>query len=37
LVFRGLAGRLEVWGDKPYPIGIIRDIEKGAKLTIVES
>jgi hypothetical protein len=30
-------GRLEVWGGEPYPRGIVRDIEKGAKLTIVES
>jgi hypothetical protein len=26
-----------VWGGKPYAIGVVRDIEKGAKLTIVES
>jgi hypothetical protein len=37
LVARGLTGCLEVWFGKPYPIGIVRDIAKGAKLTIVET
>jgi|SRR6516162_5318121 hypothetical protein len=27
----------EVWGGEPYPRGIIKDIEKGAKLTIIET
>jgi hypothetical protein len=37
----GLKGRLEIWGANTRgivrPRGIIRDIEKGAKLTIIES
>jgi hypothetical protein len=32
-----LTGSLEVWGGDPYPCGIVRYIEKGAKLTIVEN
>jgi hypothetical protein len=36
LVAMGLKGRLEVWGGEPYPRGIVRDIKKGAKLTVVE-
>jgi hypothetical protein len=37
LVARGLTGKLEVWGGEPYARGIVKDIEKGAKLTIVEN
>jgi hypothetical protein len=38
LVAKGLKGRLEVWGGKPSKLrGMIRDIEKGAKLTIIEN
>jgi hypothetical protein len=33
----GCKGRLEVWGGEPCAVGIVRDIEKGAKLTIIES
>jgi hypothetical protein len=35
LVARGLTGCLEVWCGEPYARGIVRDIEKGAKLTII--
>ena len=38
LVAMGCKGRLEVWGGESYAIGgIVRDIEKGAKLTISDS
>ena len=37
LVARGLTDRLEVWGAESYARGIVRDIEKGAKLTIIEN
>jgi hypothetical protein len=41
LVAKGLKGRLEIWGANTRcivrPRGIVRDIEKGAKLTIIEN
>jgi hypothetical protein len=37
LVARGCKGSLEIWGGEPYARGIVRDIEKGAKLTIIEN
>src|SRR5262249_23545358 len=30
-------GCLQVWGGEPYARGIVRNIEKGAKLTIIEN
>ena len=37
LVAKGLKGRLGIWGSEPYARGIVQDIEKGAKLTIIEN
>jgi hypothetical protein len=36
LVAMGLKGRLEMWAGEPHPRMIVRDIEQGAKLTVVE-
>jgi hypothetical protein len=32
----GQKGRLEMWGGDPYTHMIVRDIEQGAKLAVVE-
>jgi hypothetical protein len=37
LVARGLTGRLEIWGGEQHARGIVRDIVKGAGLTIIEN
>ena len=36
LVAMRLKGRLEMWAGEPHPRMIVRDIEQGAKLTVVE-
>jgi hypothetical protein len=37
LVAKGLTGSLGIWGGEKHARGLVRDIEKGAKLTIIES
>jgi hypothetical protein len=37
LVAMGLKGRLEIWASEPYPRVIVRDIERAARLRVVEN